>query len=188
MIDTRLVLTSSPRRAGLTAFGITLGLWVAVTLGVVMPLAPPLRIGIALVAGIVVGGVLVARHGTTARLYRLWGRASRLYAKITRTALLVICHAVITVAGLAGTSLTLRRPSPDASLWHRRETLAPQAYASQFDMVGRNWTGRPWRALVDWALRSGNWWVLFLLPFLILLATLDTDEQGRYPAGIYTLF
>ena len=60
--------------------------------------------------------------------------------------------------------------------------------ASQFDMVGRNWTGRPWRALVDWAVRSGNWWVLFLLPFLVVLATLDTDEQGRYPAGIYTLF
>ena len=188
MTDARLVLPLSPRRAGLVAFGITVGLWSALVAGAVIPLSPAPRIATAALVGVVVAGALRGRPRDAERLYRLWGRASRLYARILRRVLLVVCHAVITVAGLAGTSLMLERPAGGRSLWHARETLSTDAYASQFDRPGPAWAGRPWRGVAGWAIQSRNGWLIFLVPFLILLSTLDTEQQDRYPAGIYTLF
>lgn len=165
-----------------------MGLWAGIVAGALVPLAVVPRIAVAVLLGIAVAGAFRLRPRDGAALYRLWGRAARLYAKVVRRVLLMLCHAVISLAGLAGTSLVLARPAANRSLWHARETLPTSAYGSQFEAAGPGWTGRPWRALVDWAVRSRNVWLIALVPFLVILSLLETEEESRYPAGIYTLF
>ena len=184
----RLVLPYWPRRAGIAAFGVVIGLWVAALVAIMAPLRPAPRAATALLCAVVVATAfrMWPREGEI--LYQLWVRASRLYARVAQRIVLIFCHAVVSVAGLAGTSLMLARPAADRSLWQTRHALDPAAYASQFEARGTAWAGRPWRAVVDWAGRSGNGWVVCVLPFLVFVSMLDTEEQGRYPAGIYTLF
>jgi hypothetical protein len=184
----RLVLPYRCRRAALAAFGAVMALWGAILVGVLMPLTPMPRAAVAGVAGVLIAGALRARPREAEMLYRLWVRASRLYARIARRVLLMLSHGVISVVGLAGTSLVLARPAAGRSLWQTREALPTAAYGSQFDAPGPGWASRPWRAVADWAIRSGNAWMIFLVPFLVLVSLLDTDEHSRYPDGIYTLF
>jgi hypothetical protein len=187
----RLVLPYRCRRAGLAAFGAVMGLWGAIVVGVVMPLGPvrPMpRAGVALLAGVLIAGAFRGLPREAEMLYRVWVRASRLYAKIARRVLLMLCHGVISVVALTGTSLVLARPAAGHSLWQAREALPTAVYGSQFDASAPGWAGRPWRALIDWAIRSRNVWLVCLVPFLALVAMLDTEERGRYPDGIYTLF
>jgi hypothetical protein len=165
-----------------------MGLWGASLVGVLIPLSPLPRAGVAVLAGVLIAGVFRVRPRETEILYRVWVRASRLYAKVTRHVLLMLCHGIVSGVGLAGSSLLLERPAAGRSLWQVRHSLPTAAYGSQFDAPGPAWVGRPWRAVVDWAMRSGNTWLIFLVPFLVLVSLLDTDERGRYPDGIYTLF
>ena len=188
MTELSLVLPGSPRRAVVQAFGLMLAAWTAIVAGMLPPLTVGPRIAAALLAAAIVLVFFRLCPAQAQAVYGLWVRASRLYAKIARQIVLILCHAVITAVGLAGTSLTLERPAPGRSLWQARQSLPVAAYTSQFEAAGPAWAHRPWRALFDWAVRSRNVWLVLLVPFLILVSVLDTEEQRRYPAGIYTLF
>ena len=40
-----------------------------------------------------------------------------------------------------------------------------------------------------WAVGTRNAWAIFLVPFLVLIVALESQEQDEaFPAGIYTLF
>jgi hypothetical protein len=188
LTDRGFALPYPPRPAWLAAFAATMGLWAAVVVGVLLPLTALPRIALAVAVGLLVAAALRVRRREGTMLYRFWVRASRLYARIARRALLLLTYAVLSVVGLAGNSLGIARPAAGRSLWHARGTLPPAAYGSQFDAPGRPWTGRPWRAVIDWAARSGNGWLLFVVPLLVLVSLLDTEDPDRYPPGIYTLF
>jgi hypothetical protein len=185
----RLVVPARPRRAALRAFWLTMGAWAGLGTAVVMPLDVVSR----LVAGLLVAALIVVgawlRPREAGGLYRLWARASRLYSRITQLVLLRLCHGVVFVAvGWAGSTLRLAPPRADESLWAQRSTLATGAYRSQFE--GSNGTAPvgAWAATATWAMRSGNLWALVLVPVLVLIAALETDDRQRFPAGIYTLF
>jgi hypothetical protein len=48
---------------------------------------------------------------------------------------------------------------------------------------------RGWGAnYCNWALDTGNWWAMLLLPFIGMLIWLDSDAQERFPQNLYTLF
>jgi hypothetical protein len=184
----RVVLPLRPGRAGLSAFRLTMGLWLALAAGALAPLALLPRAAVAVIAGGLFILVATFCPHQTEGFYRLWVRASRLYVRVARRWLLRLCYAVIAVAGVAGSSLILARPAPGRSMWQAVDTLPPQAYASQSETPGPGRPGRPWSDLVDWAIRSHNAWVVFMVPLLFLLSVLDTEEQRQPVAGIYTLF
>ena len=184
----RVVLPSRPDRAGLSAFRLTMGLWLALAAGALAPLALLPRAAVAVMAGGLFILVATFCPHQTEGFYRLWVRASRLYVRVARRWLLGLCYGVVSVAGVAGSSLILARPAPSRSMWQAADTLPPQAYASQSETLGPGWPGRPWSDLVDWAMRSHNVWVVFMVPLLFLLSTLDTEQQSTPETGVYTLF
>jgi hypothetical protein len=183
-----LALPYHGHRAWVRAFWLAMALWAGLVVGVVVPFGPAERAVAAALAAVLVGAVPVVRYREARTLYRLGVRASRLYARLARFALLALCYGIIFVAvGAAGSALRLRRPAPGDSLWEAGRTLPPGAYRSQHGAESPG-TRRRWRAILDWATDSGNAWALTLVPFLLLVAALDTEDEAPYPVGIYTLF
>ena len=184
-----LVLPYHGQRAWVRAFWLAMAFWAGLVVGVVLPGGPGERAVTAAIAAVLVGAVPVVRHREARALYQLGVRASRLYARLARFALLALCYGIVFVAvGAAGSALRLRRPAPGDSLWEARPTLPAGAYRSQHDGAGSPGARRRWRAILAWATDSGNAWALTLVPFLLLVAALDTEDEAPYPIGIYTLF
>jgi hypothetical protein len=185
----RLVVPARPRRAAIRGFWLTMGIWAGLITALLVPLGIASRLGTAiLAAGLVFLGAQF-RPREAAQLYRLWARVSRLYARITRLVLLRLCHGVVLLGvGRAGSTLQLARPRVDESLWAQRSTLAIEAYQNQFEALNGTVPRGPWATMATWAIRSGNVWTLVLVPFLALIAALETDDRQQFPAGIYTLF
>jgi hypothetical protein len=187
--EMRLIVPARPSRAALRAFWLTMSVWGGLGTALLVPLdvVSRLAVGVLVAALIVLGAWLCPRDAKA--LYRLWARASRLHARITRLVLLRLCHGVVFVAvGRAGSTLKLAPPRPDESLWVPRSTLASAAYRSQFEATNGTSPVGPWMATATWSMRSGNLWTLALVPFLALIAALETEDRQRFPAGIYTLF
>ena len=183
-----LVLPYHGHRVWVSAFWLALALWVGLGVGVALPGGPGERAVVAALAAVLVGAVPVVRYREARALYRFGVRASRLYARVARFALLALCYGIVFVAvGAAGSALRLGRPAPGESLWESGRTLPAGAYRSQHG-AGSPGPRRRWRAIMAWATDSGNAWVLPLVPFLLLIAALDTEDEAPYPVGIYTLF
>ena len=122
--------------------------------------------------------------------YRVWNRTAQSFASGARFLLTtIVFYTILLAAGRAGHTMKLTRPSSLQSGWHPRKTLDPSAYLS-LDDVSRE---RPYgkglmSSYLPWALQSKNLWAVSLLPFLILLSSLDVDEPETVPSDIYTLF
>ena len=184
-----LVLPYHGRQAWVRAFWLAMALWAGLIVGVFLPGGHGRRTLAAVVAAILVGAVPLVRPREAGRLYRLWVRASRLYARTARYLVLALCYGMVFVAvGVAGSALRLRRPEAGDSLWEAGRTLTTDTYRSQHETAKASESGSRWRAVVTWAAESGNAWAFALVPFLLLSVALDTDEEAPYPVGIYTLF
>jgi len=183
------VLPSPPRRAWPRAFGLAVGVWAGLGVGVAAPLDPWGKAAAGLLTASIAGLLSVLRPAEATVAYRAWNKAARMYERAACTAVLALCYGVVAAAGCAGSSLRLQRPAPERSLWYPKATLSLDAYRSQADRPGRPSTGHPWLEVVAWARRSGNTWAVVLVPFLALIGTLDDrDRDDAAPAGIYTLF
>jgi hypothetical protein len=99
-----------------------------------------------------------------------------------------LATALIVPLGLAGSTLRLAPPPLGESLWVERATLPTAAYQNQFEAPNGTVPRGPWATMATWVIRSGNVWALVLVPFLVLIAALETDDRQQFPAGIYTLF
>ena len=122
--------------------------------------------------------------------YRIWIELVGRLASCARVVLMGICYYLIFVAvGQTGSSLRLKRPPSTQSLWVGRGTLPPIAYGSQSHLSTGKLSQKGWvYNYLSWAFKSGNFWAGYLLPFLLLLSALETDDQGSVPDDIYTLF
>jgi hypothetical protein len=175
-------------REWVRAFWLVVGLWAGLVVGLALPGGPGERAAMAAVAAVLVGGAPVVRYREARTVYRLSARALRLYARLARFVLLALCYGIVFVAvGAAGSALRLRRPAPGDSLWEAGRTLPADAYPSQHGAASPG-ARRRGRAILAWATNSGNAWTLALVPFLFLVAALDTEDEAPYPVGIYTLF
>lgn len=181
-----LALPSHMRRAWQRAFWLALSLWAGVAVGALVPVSLWGRGTAALLTALLLQAAGAAWPGGVTLAYRAWNRVAREYARVVRAALVAACYGVVVVVGAAGSTLRLRRPAPGVSLWYPKASLPLAAYGSQHEGPGPH-AGR-WRSLLAWALSTGHAWVIPLLPFLVLLGTLDRQEAGPPPAGIYTLF
>lgn len=135
-------------------------------------------------------GLLRPHEWTMWLFYRVWNEIASRWASCARGILLGICYYVVFVAvGRTGSSLSLERTHPAHSCWVPRITLAPAAYGSQSRLPIGEFPQKGWITNVfSWAARSGNLWACGLLPFLILLSALATDEESEVSDNIYTLF
>jgi hypothetical protein len=124
-----------------------------------------------------------------ANSYRCWNRFAERYARCSKTILLLICYyLVFTATGLAGSEMIHDRKRN--SLWVSRTKRFPDndVYASQADGLihgsARNWI----MSYIRWAYESGNFHAVSLLPYLLLVAALETERSGDISTSIYTLF
>ena len=119
--------------------------------------------------------------------YDTWDRWAAAYGAWASRLLLKICYLVVfTLVRLAGSRMT--RDRKRQTMWMPRTTTAAEAYGNQSDLPlaagSQGWV----RGYVRWASKSGNLWAVGLLPFLILITSLDPERAQAYPGHIYTLF
>lgn len=177
-----LTLPVPPRRVHLQAFALALGVSAGLALGGLLALAWS-------AAGVVAGPGLGFVAGAAAALgaeslrgaYLGWGRLSALYARAVRLAMKALCFLILALAARRGDpALSLGHPNL-RSLWACR----PATAAGGSRRARRGWKG----AYAAWALASpSRWWALGLLPFLLVLAAVETDAEAALPSDTYTLF
>jgi uncharacterized membrane protein len=176
--------------------------WLAISVGIgVVSGAVAVAAGIRAWSGVglLVGGVLVAvgivSPRLTARAYRAWDRLARAYGGWAQRMILRLCYVTLFgAAGLGRSRLCLSRREAGGTTWMARETLPPPAYRNQDESSARAVTTRGWiSATMEWARRAGEWWAIWLIPYLALMRLLDAalgPQAGgeEPPRGIYTLY
>jgi hypothetical protein len=121
--------------------------------------------------------------------YRVWNILAHRFTHIARLWLIATCFYTIFVVGRVGSPLKLTRPTAIQSLWVQRATLAPATYVSQYNTKTKELPEKGWiSTFLSWAVQSGNLWAFCLLPFLILLWALETDQKSSLPTSIYSLY
>src|SRR5690606_30865855 len=102
-----------------------------------------------------------------------------------------ICFYIVVVAvGQTGSSLALARSRTGTSCWVEH---LPHATSTPDHVAAHNIETLPSRSWLKdfciWATQRGHGWALCLLPFLLLLTLLGSEEEEQvFPGSIYTLF
>jgi hypothetical protein len=116
--------------------------------------------------------------------YRVWNKMSRHYGEFARLYLLAQCYIIVSAVGMAGPSREFARNAGSGSGWMTREPVSDVMHVEDTGDVNRNWI----RAYALWVMRTGQPWRFALLPFFILLSTLDIDDRTNVPTKTYTLY
>lgn len=134
------------------------------------------------VAALIAG---LARERLIHKVYLLWNRVARGYARRAREAVLAIWYYTVFAAVARTGGSTLEK---EGLGWSLRKTLSVPAYADPGGApTGRAPTGTL-RDYCAWAARSRRLWLLFLLPLFLLLMALDPKGSRAAPSDIYTLY
>ena len=186
-----MILLPRPRRAALLSFWLGMSLCAGVLAGALLAcLEVPRALNLGVLVGLGMALPGVACPAAINLPYRAWNKGARLFARAASFALLAIYFYVVLVAvGRGGTSLVLAPPSPRQSMWVPRGSLPTGAYVSQHAVAGNGRASKGgWWTVLAWGVRTGNVWACSLLPVLVLLASLESEAEQDFPAGIYTLF
>ncbi len=176
-----VTLPSTPNRVDLRSFGLVASLGLAVAIAATARVAGfVLWPAYGAASGIVLGIWAWTRPGSVEKPLHLWNRLAGFMLRGARLLTTGICFAIISVAGRAGSRLCWSPDAADASGWEPRPLC---------QMTGGSPSTIGWiRAFVTWTWRSGNVWAGSLLPFLVLLRVLRTQQAGSLDDRIYTLF
>lgn len=122
--------------------------------------------------------------------YRIWNKSSKLYARFASVYIMTIAfHLIVRLVGLTVLSKRCSEPSPLSSSWVSRGPNPVPAYTSQYETSDDFSVHAPWPAgFLAWAWRTGNIASMFLLPFLMIVSVLQSEEEAPRVADIYTLF
>jgi hypothetical protein len=181
-----------PRRAWLRSF------WIAISLvsGLMVSILCALLIsphwfasGAAFAVAVAVPGLLQPQIASLP--YRAWNKLARAFVRVARFWVTGVCFYIICVTvGLSGSHARLAQPTSNESLWVARRISTSTTYNHKYDGASQEFAQKGWiRAYFAWAVGSGNFWAVCLLPFLMLLAALENDDnRSPVAANIYTLF
>ncbi len=187
-----IVLPSPPRRTRLISFWLVSSAASGGLVGILSALlVAPVWSGTGIVLALAMGVSGFLWPQFISRPYQVWNRLARYFASGASLVLMGVCYFVIfVVVGRVGSSLQILRPTSSSSLWLPRETLTPAAYFHQYDVMVNGFPPTGWvRSYFSWALGSGNVWAVCLIPFLLLLKSLQVDQKGSSSlSNIYTLF
>lgn len=124
------------------------------------------------------------------RLYHAWNnRIIRPVSNLATAIILRVCLLVVFAAtGRAGSHLLVRGKLP--SMWLGRDDSSDHVGSLPFGVHGQTFAApNGWiRNYVRWAVTSGNFWAIFLIPFFCLLRMVSTEEPTGSAGNIYTLF
>jgi hypothetical protein len=125
------------------------------------------------------------------KIYRRWNQVADKVASLVRWWVTSIAfHLIVRVAGQSTGITNERAPGAGRSFWRERNALTAGAYAGQYNRAYRVGSqGSSW--LVDyprWCFSSGNGWLVFLLPFLLLLRGVSGERAPEVPENVYTLY
>jgi hypothetical protein len=175
------VLPMPPRRATLRAFGMVTG-FLTVLLGLVALLALPSWVAwAAFSAGAFPVGLGALAPNHLGRPYLAWNRLGRAYFRVARAIVLRIVHASLFIP--------IRRSSSDPRITSELTNSMWMARAAEDGtLVGTHPRGADWlRSYSAWAVRTKPW-ALALVPFLLVLRAMGTEDLAPPPPNIYTLY
>jgi hypothetical protein len=186
-----IILPSGPRRKWLISFWLAISLVSGALCGAMLAiLIAPGWFGVGGIVALMVAVPGLRRPQVASKPYQRWRRAGRSYCRVVSRVLTGLCFCtVFVVARLAGSSLRLARPRTSRTMWVPRTTLAPTAYAHQYNRASPDSPRAGWlRPYLSWTVRSGHVWAIGLLPFLIMLEIVEAGPEKGATANIYTLF
>ena len=167
-----------PRRASRTALWWILNLIAGLAAVVVCWSFGSTRGAFLVAAGFLVLGFAGGRTETLPFLaFRGWRRLTELSNYFASRWILTVLYGSLTVISLAGSRVELEESE---SLWtDLRDSSGLEPRGSL----------RPGRQLLDWARRSGNRWLIPLIPFFLLVKTFHARARtNEPPSNIYTLY
>jgi len=183
-------LLPHPRRAWLSSFGLLVSMVILLGLAVAAWYRQSLFIfgtGMWLAVALALSAHLWPWAWTVP--YRAWNKMGRYYGQCARLYLLGLCYLIVSAVGLAGPSKEFARNARSGSGWITKESdngSMGKGRLQDDEMVFRK---RGWiRTYAQWAMKPGELWKFALLPFFILLSTLEIDDQSHVPTKTYTLF
>lgn len=181
-------LTNRPNRVLTWSLWIVLATLASVCLGVILWVGGA---GVwSLLAAGVLGALLLVGRGRPAlasRAYLLWRRLTRgverrALAVLTRTAFLVV-----SIAGWAGADRDMEASPGTQGGWRERRPLSAAYGSLSAEAVPAERHG--WLvSLMGWARRSGNVWILALVPLLGLLRLVYGGRTATGGGTTYTLY
>ncbi|MEE9569586.1 MAG: hypothetical protein V3W37_09385 [Candidatus Binatia bacterium] len=186
-----MVLPYPRRSAWLKGFSVVISTFSGALIGVIswlLGFLPLFGVGVFLAIVLVLSALKWPQ--AISKPYRAWNKLAQNVARGMELYLSGICfYVIVGVVSLAGSSLE-RNPSRNIqSEWQPREMLIPGPHRSQSEVSKESCGRKGWiRTYVSWAINSGNWWAVSLLPFLILLKTLESGRHPEISSDTYTLF
>jgi hypothetical protein len=115
--------------------------------------------------------------------YRAWNKLAREFVRFAPFWVLAVSYYIVfTPVAWAGSFFRVAALKPGESLWINYQ-MSTEAQLQ--DASTRSW----FATYMSWCSGARNRWAVWLLPFLMLLSLLGTDEQkGSVPSNIYTLY
>jgi hypothetical protein len=123
--------------------------------------------------------------------YRAFNILVRIFIRYANEWILLVCFFVVyTAGGKKGSFKKLDRPHESESLWIPRYQDSSGIYGTNNVVVITESTHSSWFfTFVRWAIKSGNWWMFCLLPYMILIAVFKKEKlQTTISENIYTLY
>jgi hypothetical protein len=184
----QVTLPRGGRRAEVRSFCVVCAALLLTAMTLTAGFSPLSAIAAGIVVALTIAGVWF--HGVLLLPYRLWNRLAKEYAAYSSTYVTSLCFLIIAcVSRVAGNRGPFAETVRSRSAWVPRPTMSSSAYRSQYaEATGIPTQASATRIFTSWCWNTNNTWALVLLPFLILLSALHTDDQGRRLSDIYTLF
>ncbi len=123
--------------------------------------------------------------------YQTFNKFVRILTRCANESILLVCFIVVYIAGgKNGSYIKLDRPRESESLWVPRCQDSSGIYGTNNVVVITESTHSSWFfTFVRWAIKSGNWWMCCLLPYMILIAVFKKEKlQTTISENIYTLY
>jgi hypothetical protein len=143
------------------------------------------------VAALVLAIPGLLRPQIAARPYRAWNKLGRILAHHAQQWILLLCFYLVFIAvGRVGSLLKLSHTRDTKSQWLSRENHISAMYGGSNGITIEQSPHRHWiSSFLRWATDTNNCWACCLLPFLLLCAAFDSEqEEDTVPDSIYTLF
>lgn len=123
--------------------------------------------------------------------YRAFNKIVRIVTHYANESILRICFFVIHIAGgKKGSFFRLTCPGENKSQWIPRHRDSSGIYELNNAVSCKEYTQRNWfYTFIRWILKSGNWWMLSLVPTIILISFFKEDKvKTASSENIYTLY
>jgi hypothetical protein len=180
MINLPVPVNKSRIRHFWTSFSIVITLILSIACILIHP-SSAVPVGLVLIAVLLSIGFIQPVAG---RGYEIWNKLSIRFSRYATAWLSLSVLLVLYIVGLAGSKLQKRHPVNETSMWMLKDSTDLIQEATGESKRGE-WLG----AYMNWVRTSKNWWAIILLPPLILINLINTEEYtASVPRNTYTLY